>query len=92
MRQAVAKTEVSERGKTMIEVLHGTKRGVEGIKCKCGGYAESVPTTHDEAMEYDCGRYQMFGGRGGRSCCAVAFECAVCKTRIVGTQAAPEMG
>lgn len=78
--------------KSKVEVRYGTERGAEGIKCKCGGYAESTPTTHAEAMKYDCGRYQMFGSRSGHSCCAVAFKCAVCGTRIVGTQAAPEMG
>lgn len=77
--------------KSKLEVRYGTERGAEGVKCKCGGYAERVPTTHAEAMEYDCGRYEMFGGQSGHSCCAVAFECAVCGCRIVGTQQAPEM-
>ncbi len=79
-----------------IEVRYGMERGAEGIKCKCGGYADRVETTHEERMEYDCGRYQMLyrmrGDPSGFSCCAVAFKCAVCKMRIVGSQAAPDMG
>jgi hypothetical protein len=70
-------------------------RGADGIKCKCGGYAERVETTHAENMKYDCGRYQMMyrmtGRKSGYACCAVAFKCAVCGTRLVGSQAAPEM-
>lgn len=79
-----------------VEERYGMERGADGIKCSCGGYAECVPTTHAENMKYDCGRYQMMfqmtGKKSGYSCCARAFKCAVCGKRIVGTQAAPDMG
>lgn len=62
----------------MIEERYGMERCADGVKCSCGGYADSVPTTHKENMKYDCGRYQMSGRTdGGRSCCARAFKCAV---------------
>jgi hypothetical protein len=79
----------------VIEERYGMERGADGVKCKCGGYADLVDTTHEENMKYDCGRYQMHyrmtGAPSAWSCCARAFKCAVCGTRIVGTQAAPEM-
>lgn len=61
-------------------------RDAEGMKCECGGYADSVEPTHEEKLRFDCGRYEM----GGRNCCAVAFKCAVCSHRIVGKLAAPD--
>jgi hypothetical protein len=74
---------------------YGMERDADGIKCSCGGYADKVETTHEENMKYDCGRYQMSYAMSGKkvrwSCCAAAFKCAVCGTRIVGRQAAPDM-
>lgn len=58
------------------------KRGVEGIQCACGGYAEKVVVTNEEENRYGCGR---------QGCCARAFVCKLCGTRWVGGAEAPEM-
>lgn len=61
-------------------------RGAEGMKCECGGYADSVEPSHEEKLRFDCGLYAM----GLYNCCAAAFVCAVCSRRIVGKFAAPD--
>lgn len=58
-------------------------RGAEAAPCECGGYADRVEATPDEIAEHGCGR--------ASECCARAFVCRKCGTRIVGTAEAPEM-
>jgi hypothetical protein len=63
------------------------ERDDDGIKCKCGGYAErDHKMTAEELRGRTCGRdteiYQ---------CCARAFVCAVCGTRWLGMAPAPDM-
>jgi hypothetical protein len=53
-----------------------------GVKCECGGYAESVEATDAEDDEYGCGR---------RGCCLGAFVCGLCGKRILAKFPAPEM-
>ena len=55
------------------------------IKCgKCGFNGD--PATAAECKRFGCG-----GDRPGAQCCAAAFACCLCGTRIVGTREAPEM-
>lgn len=58
-------------------------RDVKAIRCACGGYAERVTATQEEIKKYGCGRPS--------ECCARAFVCCLCGTRLVGTADAPEM-
>ena len=60
----------------------GMSRNADGIKCECGGYADSADVTDAEERRYGCGR---------PGCCSRAFVCAKCGARIVGTAEAPEM-
>jgi hypothetical protein len=74
----------------------GVPRGCKAIRCACGGFAESVDVTHEEAMTYDCGRYQRAYHLGvnpdpASTCCAVAYRCVLCGQRYAGEQDAPEM-
>jgi hypothetical protein len=57
------------------------ERNLNGIRCDCGGYCESVDTTLEEESAFGCGR---------RHCCAVAFVCDICKVRYAGAQPAPD--
>lgn len=60
-------------------------RDADGIPCpKCGGYADSVDVTPEELERYNCGR--------GYDCCARAFVCRLCGTRVGAKAEAPEMG
>lgn len=59
------------------------ERRTQATKCDCGGYAERVKCTVEELEKYNCGR--------PRECCARAFVCVLCGTRIVGQAEAPEM-
>lgn len=61
-------------------------RDVRGIPCKCNGYASSVDCTAAECLKYGCG-----WDAPGRECCARAFVCRACGSRIVGRAHAPEM-
>ncbi len=70
----------------IIKSIYGIERDAEGISCECGGYAELVPNTVEECKEFGCGR-----DTPQWSCCARAFICKICKTRIVGTAKSPEM-
>ena len=65
-----------------IEERLNIDRGLDGIECTCGGYAKQVDCTLEEEAKYGCGHIQ---------CCSRAFVCRVCKTRIVGNAAAPDM-
>lgn len=63
------------------------ERSTDGIKCRCGGYAErDYKMTKEELRDLGCGRdtetYQ---------CCARAFVCGICGTRWTGNAPAPEM-
>jgi hypothetical protein len=60
-------------------------RDADGVRCKCGGYADRVKCTQDEIDEFTCG-----WDSSNYECCARAFICAVCKTRITGKAAAPD--
>lgn len=56
----------------------------DAVECQqCGGYAEGVSCTPEEIKEHGCG--------GRTACCARAFVCELCDTRIVGSASAPEM-
>ena len=68
----------------MTKIIYGIERDAGGIPCECGGYADRVDCTEQEIAEQGCGR--------SYECCARAFVCRVCKTRIVGKAEAPEMG
>jgi hypothetical protein len=57
-------------------------RDTDGIPCTCGGYAAQVAVTPEEEKAHGCGR---------PGCCARAFVCKLCKTRLVGSAEAPEM-
>jgi hypothetical protein len=65
------------------ELTEYAPRDAEGVECICGGYAIRVDTTDAEREQYGCGRPY--------SCCDRAFECRLCKTRLVGRAEAPEM-
>lgn len=58
-------------------------RYADGVKCPCGGYAERVETTVEERQECE--------PNTSWECCARAFLCVTCKTRLVGMAEAPEM-
>lgn len=58
-------------------------RNADAIACPCGGYADRVEATAEEIKAQSCGR--------SYECCARAFVCRVCKARLVGEAAAPEM-
>lgn len=55
-----------------------------GIPCPCGGYADRVACTEAEMREYNCSASKSW------ECCARAFECRLCGTRLVGTAESPE--
>jgi hypothetical protein len=57
-------------------------RDAEGVPCACGGYADRADCTDEERKQYGCGR--------PFECCARAFVCRICKTRIVGSAEAPD--
>lgn len=67
----------------VIEIIEKFPRNAYGIACECGGYADKVDCTKEEIKKYNC--------NNGRECCARAFLCRICKTRIVGKAEAPEM-
>lgn len=70
----------------MVEATDRIDRYCDGIECACGGYAPRVKSTEQECKDYGCGRDSV-----DYSCCARAFVCKICKLRIVGKAAAPEM-
>lgn len=66
------------------DVLHGAliPRDVTALECMCGGYMQRVPCNESEFAEYNCGR--------SWECCARAFYCLTCLTRIAASAEAPE--
>ena len=70
--------------RTDDNVIFLVSRDVDGSEChQCGGYAIRVRCTPEEEKKHGCG--------SGYECCARAFECEVCKTRIACSASAPEM-
>lgn len=68
------------------ELTSFVSRNADGIACECGGYADrDFKMTAKELHGRTCGRdsedYQ---------CCARAFVCRICKTRLLGSASAPE--
>jgi hypothetical protein len=68
---------------TTIEIGYDVSPGAVGVPCPCGGYGDRVDCTPEELARWNCGR--------SYECCARAFVCRVCKSRLVGTAEAPEM-
>ena len=65
------------------ELREAVERDISGVACECGGYAErDYEVTEEEDRKYGCGRHL---------CCSRAFVCQLCKTRWIGSAAAPEM-
>jgi len=68
-------------------------RDAEGIKCKCGGYAERVIATWEERENHGCGRETMFDDKDNLNiydeCCVRAFICCLCGKRYAGCAIAP---
>ena len=59
-------------------------RGIDAIKCSCGGYAGEADCTEDEIKgSLNCGR--------SWACCVAAFVCALCGKRHLRRREAPEM-
>lgn len=59
-------------------------RDQRAIKCPtCGGFSEEVECNPEEVRQQSCGRIH--------ACCIRAFECCLCKARILAHLEAPEM-
>lgn len=84
-----------KKRKQKVRYLRGNDarpaRDADGMACSCGGYAD---IQHD-MTEKEIGKVQFlpFGmcGRPYR-CCARAFKCRLCKTRLIVNAHAPEIG
>lgn len=57
-------------------------RGVESIRCSCGGEVVEKEPTEEEEKKYGCGT---------PGCCVEAFQCTECLTRFTFSLDAPEM-
>lgn len=63
-------------------------RSAKATKCpECNGYAEKAEVTESEKKEHGC----WIDKTGTYTCCARAFICQFCGTRIVGKAEAPDM-
>ena len=71
---------------TEDNVVFLVSRDADGVEChQCGGYAKRVTCTPEERKEHGCGSSRSY------ACCARAFECIICDTRIACSASAPEM-
>lgn len=61
------------------------ERGVDAVKCDCGGYAGLVESTEEECRNFGCYRDEP-----GSECCAASFVCCLCAKRHVRRREAPE--
>lgn len=67
---------------TTVEAGTSFPRDVFRFPCKCGGVFVKSSVTPAEMAKYNCSRPY--------ACCAAAFECDKCETRLVGSHEAPE--
>ena len=64
-------------------------RDADGMACFCGGYAQKQDDMTDK--EWQKIQAPPFGGCGRPyACCARAFKCGLCKTRLIVNAHAPE--
>ena len=75
-------------GKTVAE---RPARDADGMACACGGFAEKQYDLTDAEVQKIQRPPYGFCGRSW-ACCARAFKCRLCKTRLIVNAHAPEAG
>lgn len=66
-----------------VTLQNSLKREDNAVPCECGGYADRVGCSPAEIKTQNCSR--------NYECCARAFVCRICETRLIGKAAAPDL-